>query len=645
MPDTLPKALARNAVTRGERPANREKKYGIWQIWTWAEVTEEVRALALGLAAHGLKPGDRLAIVGDNRPHLYWAMYAAQSLGAIPVPLYQDAVSDELGYVVGHAGASMVVAEDQEQVDKLLAMKDSLPELREIIYVDPRGMRNYGHEHLHSFADVQAAGRAADAAAIAKLDARIDAGNGDDVCIILYTSGTTGQPKGVVLTFDNVLQSSHLSVGFDQLGAEEETIAYLPMAWVGDYIFSVGQSCIAGFCVSCPESRDTLLQDLREVGPSYFFAPPRIFESMLTTIMVRMADASAPKRRVFDCFIELARRVGPSILIGERVGLRDRWLYWLGNVLVYGPLRNALGLGRVRIGYTAGEAIGPETFNFYRAIGVNLKQLYGQTEATVFVAGQTDEAVYPDTVGAPTPEVELRIAENNEVLYRSPGVFREYYKNPEATQETLTADGWVRSGDAGYIDESTGQLRILDRAKDVGRLASGAIFSPKYIENKLKFYPNIQEAVVIGHERDAVVAMINIDLSAVSSWAERNDVTYASYQELAARPEVYDIIRGHVEEVNRTLADDPQLTRCQIQRFLILHKELDADDGELTRTRKVRRRIINERYGELVDALYSDRQSVVAQTEVTYEDGRKGMIEGDLRIAPAATFAAERQAA
>ena len=642
--DTLPKLLLRNAQKHGDLPANREKAFGIWQSWTWAEVESEVRALALGMEAKGLGPGDRLAIIGDNRPKSYWGMIAAQALGAIPVPLYQDSVAEEMAWVLRHAGARFALVENQEQVDKILEQKESLPDLEHVIYEDSRGLRHYGHSWLHPFEAVHKAGREAGSEAVARLDAAIANGSGDDTCVILYTSGTTGQPKGVVLTQNNVVESSRHSCEFDTLGNDEETLAYLPMAWVGDFIFSVGQSYWSAFCVSCPESRETMRADLREIGPTYFFAPPRFYEDLLTTVMIRMEDASALKRRLFRGCLDHARRVGPRILAREKVGFGDRAAYAVSEALFLAPIRNALGMSRIRVGYTAGEAIGPEIFAFYRAMGINLKQLYGQTEATVFIAGQTDTQVRDDTVGPAYPWVEIRLDENGEVLYRSPGVFREYYRNPEATEGTLS-DGWARSGDAGFIEEASGHLRIIDRAKDVGHLAGGSLFSPKLIENKLKFYPEIQEAVVIGDGRPDVVAMLNIDLTAVGSWAERNNAVYASYQELAGMREVYSILAGHVAAVNRFLAEDPALAPCQIRRFLVLHKELDPDDGEITRTRKVRRRTINERYGDLVEALYSNASSVHASTEVTYEDGRKGRIEATLRIAEAETFEARKAAA
>ena len=634
--DTFPRLLDWNAANRGSRSAVRQKEFGIWQSWTWRQVRGEVRALALGLRSLGAAPGDHIAIIGTNRPHLYWAMVAAQSVGAVPVPLYQDSVAEEMAYVLDHAGARFAVVEDQEQVDKVLSIKDRLPLLEHVIYVDPRGLRNYDHTHLHPYAAIQSQGRADRAEHEPEIERIIAAQTGSDTCVMLYTSGTTGKPKGVVLSNDNIIKTSRASAEFDRLRASDSILAYLPMAWVGDFIFSMGQAYVTGFCVNCPESPETMMADLREIGPTYFFAPPRIFETLLTTVMIRMEDAGAIKKRLFDFFIDHAKRVGPALLDRKPVGLWDRLLYSLGELTIYGPLKNTLGMSRVRVGYTAGEAIGPEIFEFYRSLGINLKQLYGQTEASVFITQQPDGEVRADTVGVPSPGVEVRIGKNGEVYYRSPGVFVEYYKNAESTADTKDAEGWVATGDAGFFEEATGHLRIIDRAKDVGTLNGGGLFAPKYVENKLKFFPNVLEAVVFGHERDFCTAFINIDLTAVGNWAERNNISYASYQELAAHPRVYEQVQGHVEEVNRSLAEDPMLAACQIRRFLILHKELDADDGELTRTRKVRRRIIAERYGPLIEALYDGSPSVYAQTEVSYEDGRKGTVSATLEIRDAA---------
>ena len=641
LPDGLHSFAAlveRNAQRFGARPAYREKEFGIWQSWTWTEARGIIRDLALGLLEMGVEKGDHVAIAGRTPPHFYWSMLACQYVGAIPVPVYQDSVADEMAYVLDHCGARFAVVEDQEQVDKLQEVGDRLPKLERIVYVDTRGMRKYDHARLISFDDWRRSGEAARDARTDELEARIAAADPDDVAIILYTSGTTGRPKGVVMTNRNVIVTAKNTCEFDGLTEKESILAYLPMAWVGDYVFSMAQACWAGFCVNCPESQHTMQQDLREIGPTYFFAPPRFFEGMLTSIMIRMEDAGWLKRKLFEIYVDHAKRIGPALLDGRKVGLLDRVSYGFGRLFVYGPLLNATGLSKVRVGYTAGEAIGPEIFEFYRALGINLKQLYGQTEACVFITQQPDGEVRADTVGVPSPDVEIRLGDSGEVFYRSPGTFASYYRNDEATAETKDAEGWVATGDAGFFEPDSGHLRIIDRAKDVGKLASGAMFAPKYVENKLKFFPNVLEAVAFGDGRDYCTAFVNIDLEAVGNWAERNQIAYASYQELAGHPRVYEAVQEHVEEVNRSIADDPMLSQCQIKRFLVLHKELDADDGELTRTRKVRRRIIAEKYGGLIDALYDGSDSVYVETEVTYEDGRKGMIKATLEIRDAETY-------
>ena len=643
---SIPALMARNAREHPRRAAYREKEFGIWQAWTWEEAHAEVRALAMGFLALGLQRGDFVAVVGRNRPSLYWSIVAAQMCGAVPVPLYQDAVAEEAEYVLEHCGTRFVVCGDQEQVDKVIEVQERIKCIDQVVYVDKRGMRKYDHSRMNAWADVLSEGRAAHHRFEAELDRRIAALTYDDPCVMLYTSGTTGKPKGVVLSNRNIIETSRNTCAFDHLGPGEEILAYLPMAWVGDFIFSMGQAMWAGFCVNCPESAATMMTDLREIGPTYFFAPPRVFEGQLTNVMIRMEDAAPFKKWLFRYFMEHARKVGPSILDGKSVSTSDRLKYRLGDLVIYGPLKNTLGFSRIRVGYTAGEAIGPEIFDFYRSLGINLKQLYGQTEASVFITQQPDGEVRSDTVGVPSPGVEVKIAESGEVFYRGPGTFVEYFKNPESTASTKDAEGWVATGDAGFFEPGTGHLRIIDRAKDVGRMADGRLFAPKYVENKLKFYPNILEAVVFGADRNYCCAFINIDLTAVGSWAERNNIAYSSYQELAAHDQVYEMIRGHVEEVNRSVAADSMLAGCQIHRFLILHKELDADDGELTRTRKVRRNIVAEKYADLIAALYDGSATISTETEVTYEDGRKGILKATLKIVDAKTqTAVERREA
>ena len=633
--NTFPKLLIRNAQLFADRPAYRHKNLGVWQVWSWSEVLREVRAFSVGLSELGLKRGDKLAIIGTNRPRLYWAMCAAQALGAVPVPLYADSVAEEMAYILDHSEVTLAVVEDQEQVDKILTVSDRLHRLSHVIYDEPRGLRDYDHTRLKSIDDVVKLGSdrlSRDPQCLQWWERAVAAGAGSDLAVMLYTSGTTGRPKGVMLTFDNLVISAVNGNRFDNLGCDEEVVAYLPLAWVGDHLFSYAQPFTAGFCVNCPESPETVGEDRREIGTTYGFAPPRIYENLLTLTMVRMEDAGRLKRAMFHYFIALARRWGEKILNGEHVPLHARLLYRLGDLLVYGPLKNRLGVSRVRLAYTAGEAIGPEIFRFWRALGVNLKQLYGQTEASVYITAQPDGEIYADTVGKPNIAVEVKIADSGEVLFRSPGVFVGYYKEPEKTGETKTPDGWVRTGDAGLIDPDTGHLKIIDRAKDVGRLNDGTLFAPKYIENKLKFYPNIREAVAFGDKRDFVCVMLNIDLVAVGNWAERNNVVYGSYQELAGHPLVYDMLARHVEEVNRSLAKEKAMAGARIRRFLILHKELDADDGEVTRTQKVRRNFIAERYAPLVAALYSGASEADIATEVTFEDGRKGMLSARVRI-------------
>jgi long-chain acyl-CoA synthetase len=636
--DTFPRLLLHHAHTRPDAPATREKDLGIWQTWTWRQVADEVRALACGLASRGFRRGMHLAIVGDNRPRLYWAMIAAEALGGVPVPMYQDAPAAEFVFVLNDAEIVYALVEDQEQVDKLLEAKPQVPTLAHIYYDDPRGLRNY--DGVTSFERLQEQGREFDRAHPGFFDDQVALGRADDVSAMLYTSGTTGRPKGVCQTHAAFIAAAKGSAEFDRLQPSDNVLSYLPMAWVGDHLFSYAQWLYVGFTINCPESGDTVMIDLREIGPTYYFAPPRIFENLLTQVMIRMEDAGRIKRWLFRHFIDLARRCGAEILDGKPVAAGDRLHYALGNLLVYGPLRNVLGMSRIRVAYTAGAAIGPDLFRFYRSIGINLKQLYGSTETCAYVCLQPDRAVKLDSVGIPAPGVELRIADSGEVLVRGPMLLKEYYKRPDATAESIDRAGWFHTGDAGYVDDS-GQLRIIDRAKDVGKLASGALFAPNYLENKLKFFPHIKEAVAFGDGRDQVCAFINIDVGSVGNWAERRGLPYSGYTDLAGKPEVYALVRGCVEQVNAQLATEPGLAESQVRRFLILHKELDPDDDELTRTRKVRRGFVAEKYAVLIDALYAGRGVQHVETVVKFEDGRSGLVAADLRIEDAATFLAQ----
>lgn len=642
--DTFPRLLAKHARERPHHPALREKDLGIWQTWTWGQTAQVVRELAAGLHAMGFKRGDHLAIVGENRPRLYFAMMAVQSLGGVPVPLYQDAIAAEIVYVFENAEIEFAIVEDQEQVDKMLEVRGAWPRLRHIVYDDPRGLRHYDQPGLLPYDELLRRGREVLARQPTLVDEEVAKGRADDTAALFYTSGTTGKPKGVVQTHRALIDRSRACTEMEGLTADEDVLAYLPMAWIGQNIFSYAQALVTGYTVNCPESPATVTNDMREIGPTYYFAPPRVFENLLTQVTIRMDDAGWIKRRMFHYFMGVARRVGGRILDRKPVGLIDRLRYLIGDVLVYGPLRNMLGMSRVKVAYTAGEAIGPDLFSFYRSIGINLKQLYGSTETAVFVCVQPNGQVKPDTVGPPVAGVQIRIRDNGEILLKSPGLLKEYYKNPQATAEVLDADGWYHTGDAGYID-ADGHLRIIDRANDVGKLADGTLFAPKYIENKLKFFPYIKEAVAFGHGRREVTAFINIDFEAVGNWAEKRGLPYGGYVDLAGKPEVYDLIAECVEKVNADLAADEKLANSQIHRFLILHKELDPDDDELTRTRKVRRRFIGDKYGVLVEALYGGKREQYVETQVKFEDGRTGKIGATIKIRDAKVFRPLAQAA
>ena len=648
MQTTFPQLLLDHARRRPEASAMREKEYGIWQTTSWANMARLVEALACGLHQAGLQRGEHMVVIGANRPRLYATMLAAQSLGAIPIPLYQDAVGGECVFPINNADVRFCVVEDQEQVDKMLEIREQCPQLSHIYYDDPRGLRNYNQPGLHGLEALIAAGQAHGKDHPQLFAEQVAACKPDDVAAMFFTSGTTGNPKGVVHTHHTLINRADVGARFDKLTPADEVLAYMPPAWIGQNIFSYAQWLVVGYVVNCPESGATVTIDLKEVGPTYYFAPPRVFEGLLTSVMIRMEDAGAIKRRMFRYFMDVAQRVGPTRMDGKAIGLIDGIKYQLGDWLVYGPLRNNLGMSRVRVSYTAGEAIGPDLFSFYRSIGINLKQLYGSTETAVFVCLQPDHEARADTVGVPCEGVEIKLSDSGEILVKSPGLLKGYYKNPQATAEVLTADGWYHTSDAGFIDAS-GHLKIIDRVKDVGRIVGGAfdgaMFAPKYVENKLKFFSYIKEAVALGDKRDRVCVMLNIDFEAVGNWAERRNLSYAGYTDLAQKPEVYELIRDCVERVNADLSRDELLAGSQISRFLVLHKELDADDGELTRTNKVRRGFISERYATLVDALYSGKAEQYIETQVKFEDGRSGSVNATLKLVDAKVFSPVKAAA
>ncbi len=648
MDTTFPRLMLDHAARRPMATALREKEYGIWQSLSWQALAEMVKDLACGLHLAGLQRGEHVVVVGANRPRLYASMLAVQSLGAIAVPLYQDAVGTEYVFPINNADVRFAVVENQEQVDKLLEIRPDCAGLAHIYFDDPRGLRNYQQAGLVSLSDVQKQGQQFAKQSPAFFDKEVASNQADDVAAMFFTSGTTGNPKGVVHTHRSLLDRAKAGADFDHLTENEEVLAYMPPAWIGQNIFSYAQWLCCGYVVNCPESAATINIDLKEIGPTYYFAPPRVFEGMLTTVMIRMEDASSPKRAMFAYFMDVARRYGSARRDGQSIGLMGQLLYGLGNLLVYGSLRNNLGFSRVRVAYTAGEAIGPDLFNFYRAIGINLKQLYGSTETAVFVCLQPDTQARADTVGVPCAGVQILVADNGEVLVKSAGLLKAYYKNPEATAEVLTADGWYKTNDAGFIDNQ-GHLKIIDRVKDVGRIQGGsndgAMFAPKYVENKLKFFPHIKEVVAYGDGRDKVCVMLNIDFEAVGNWAERRNLTYAGYTDLAQKSEVYQLMLECVEKVNADLSSDALLAGSQISRFLVLHKELDADDGELTRTNKVRRGYIADKYAVLVEALYQGLDQQFIETAVKFEDGRSGSVSAHLRLMDARTFAPVERAA
>ena len=635
---TLPKLLRRNALQFSSEPGMREKDHGIWRTLSWAQCYETMRDFSLGLAHLGFRRGDKLAVIGDNRPRLYLAQLSCQAAGGIAVPVYQDAIATELAFVLNHAEVSIVVAEDQEQVDKILALRHQLPRLTWIVFEDQRGLNTHDDPMLKSYAWVQAKGRELLAEHLAFFEQEMATGGADDVAMIAYTSGTTGQPKGGMLSHRNMITTAENYASFEKIKHGDNWLSYLPMAWVGDVMLSLATAIVAGVTINTPEGPETVQRDLRELGPHGLLAPPRIWESLLTQLQVKATDSSSLKRRTYEYFRkvaetrELLREDGKPIPAGLNLAYR------IGEYVTYGPVRDQLGLRNARWCLTGGAPLGPDTFRFFRSFGINLKQIYGATEASALVAVQMDDQADPNTVGVPVPGLEVRIDPSGEVHLKGPGVFVGYYKQDDATKATMTADGWLKTGDAGIIDPR-GHLAIIDRAKDVGKLSDGTPFAPQFVENKLKFSPYIREAVAFGSDRPFVVAMIAIDLSTVGNWAERRGLAYTSFMDLTKKPEVAGLIIDEIHKINATLP-----AKSQVRRMLLLQKELEADDNEMTRTRKVRRSFVMEKYAPVIEAFYNGGKQVQVTMEITFEDGRKSDLTTNLMIEDVGTDGAASSA-
>ncbi len=636
--DTFPQCLLHHATTRPEGPAIREKSRGIWKTLTWRQLADEVTVLAAALSAQGLQRGDHVGLLGENRPRLFAAMAAAQWLGGVVVPLFADTTADEIAGPIQNADIAFVFAENQEQVDKLLSLMPRCPTVRRVIFDDDRGMRHYRQPQLQSYDALLAQGAEGLAGRKAALDAELARGSGKDPAALFFTSGTTGPARGVLHSHGALIDRARTAAQIDGLNDSDTTIAYLPPAWIGQHVLAYALPMVAGSCVCCPESSETMLQDMREMGPSVFLAPPRVLEALLTQVSIRINDTGGIKRGLYTHYLGVAQRVGARLLTGQPVAFGDRLAYALGNMLIYSPVRDVLGMSRLRVAYTSGEAIGPDLLLFYRSIGINLKPLYGSTETGLFVTMQGSGQVRPDTVGPAAPGVELAISADSELLVRSPGLFLGYHRDAEGTRQATNADGWFHTGDAGLLG-ADGQLRVIDRLKDVGKLNDGTLFAPKVLENKLKFSPYINEAVAFGNGRDRVCMFVNIDLDAVGNWADKQGISYTGYADLAAHDQVYGLIADCIARANAELAGDPALAGLQIYRFLLLNKLLEADDGELTRMRKVRRNVIAQRYAGLVDALYDGRSQGRVDAEVRYEDGRIGIVSADVKIREAKPFA------
>lgn len=627
MDDTLPKLLRRNAQRYANHPALREKRFGIWGTITWAQYYERVRNFALGLYQLGFERNDLIAIIGDNRPEWVISELAAQSLGGASIGIYQDSVADEVAYIAQQSRARYIIAEDQEQVDKLLDIWEQIPQPHKLIYYDPKGLRSYDEPMLLSFIEVEAIGRDYHQQHPDAFERMIEQGHGEDIAIVSTTSGTTSRPKLAKLSHNNLLAMGEGIMSFDHFGNDDDFVSFLPLAWIGEQMLAMSCGLQAGFALNFPEEPETVSIDMREIGPHIIFAPPRIWENMVSTVQVKMEDSSRLKKTLFSWAMALGQRLADKKFAKQPLSGIDRLQERLAYYLVFNNLLDQLGMKRIKWAYTGGAALSPDIFRFFHAMGVNLKQGYGQTETSGICVVHRDGDIKFQTVGKPMPGVAVKVDETGEILVSGKVAFKGYLHNEAATAETITADGWVRTGDAGYFDEDE-HLIVIDRAKDVMTLHDGTKFSPQFIENKLKFSLYVREAVVFGGGGyPYVTAMINIDFSNVGKWAENNRMAYTTYTDLAQKPQVYELVRAVVERTNQDL---PPAAR--IRRFVLLHKELDADDAELTRTRKVRRNFIAKRYQNIVDGLYSDAQSIQIESTITYQDGRTATLQIQLRM-------------
>jgi long-chain acyl-CoA synthetase len=623
--DTFPQLLARNAQQFGAKTALREKKFGIWQSYSWQQYYEHVRDFSLGLISLGLQRGETVAIIGDNRPEWIFSELAAQAAGAASVGIYQDSSLTEVAYVIDHSDATFVCAEDQEQVDKILGVIGRLPRVRNVIYAEPRGLHKYGHPALLSFAAAERKGRELAARAPELWQHNVAAGKGDDVAIISYTSGTTGLPKGATLTFRNLLTMAANVNKVDPKFPDDEFVSFLPLAWIGEQMVSVSASLIAGFTINFPEEPETVMQDLREIGPHTMFAPPRIWENISSTVQMKIMDTTPFKRAMYNLCMPVGYRVADLKFNKQPVPWGWATVYRFAHWALFRALKDRLGLTNLRSCFTGGAALGPDVFRFFHAIGVPLKQIYGQTEISGISCIHRNEDIRFHTVGKPIPGTEIKISERGEVLSRSESVFKGYYKNEAATRETL-AEGWLHSGDAGYLTDD-GHLVVIDRIQDVMQLADGTRFSPQFIENRLKFSPYIKEAVVVGKDRPYLTCMLCIDMGIVGKWAENSRISFTTYTDLAAKPQVYELVHREVEQVNQTLP-----AAARIKKFVLLYKELDADDEELTRTRKVRRAFVESRYADVIDALYADLPQVPVNALIRFQDGKMTQVRTTLLV-------------